>query len=142
MVEILSSGSSRYVGRSARSLMVYINSVAINPMESIVRRDDRLQAYSTKTLNPTNDEDTVVAAANLRLRDLRQLYNPVNPNEAYKISVRNKCVVISLDPFRTVVMADRIISLLPANNEDHDNMSHILDIFVSTFKGNSFFIVA
>jgi hypothetical protein len=137
MVEISSSGSSRYVGRSARSLMVHINSIANNSMENIVRRDDRLQAYSTKTLNPKNDEDSVIAAANLRVRDLRQLYNPVNPNEAYKISVRNKCVVVSLDPFRAVVMADRFIVLLPANNEDHDNMSHILEIFVNTFKGNT-----
>jgi hypothetical protein len=135
MVEILSSGSSRDVGKSARSLMVYIKSIAINQIESVVRRDDRLQAYSTKTINPKNNEDSVIAAANLRIRDLRQLYNPVNPNEAYKISVRNKCVVISLDPFRAVVMADRLIVLLPANHEDHDNMSHILEIFVNTFKG-------
>ena len=132
MVEILSSGSSRDVGRSARSLMVHIKSIAINHIDSVVRRDDRLQAYSK------NNEDSVIAAANLRIRDLRQLYNPVNPSEAYKISVRNKCVVISLDPFRAVVMADRLIVLLPANHEDHDNMSHILEIFVNTFKGNKF----
>ena len=138
MVEIMSSGSSRDVGRSARSLMVYIKSIAINQIEGVVRRDDRLQAYSTKTTNPTNNEDSVIAAANLRIRDLRQLYNPVNPNEAYKMSVRNKCVVVSLDPFRAVVMADRLIVLLPANHEDHDNMSHILEIFVNTFKGNKF----
>lgn len=139
MVEILSSGCSRYVGRSARSLMVYINSIAIDSMESTVRRDDRLHAHPAKTLNSENDEDSIVAAANLRLRDLRQLYNPINPSEAYKISVRNKCVVVSLDPFRAVVMADRLIVLLSANNEDHDNMSHILEIFVDTFKGNNFY---
>ena len=134
MVKILSSGSSRYVGRSTRSLSVYINSIANNPIESIFRRDDRLQAYPTKTLNSKNEKDSAVATANLR-----QLYNPISPNEAYKISVRNKCVVVSLDPFRAVVMADRFIVLLPPNDEDHENMSHILKMSVNTFKGNNFY---
>lgn len=139
MVEILSSGSSRYVGRSTRSLLVYINSIVNNSMKSMVRRDDRLQSYPAKTLNSKNEKDSNVATANLRLRDLRQLYNPISPNEAYKIRVRDKSVVVSLDPFRSVVMADRLIFLLPANDEDDDNMSPILKIFVNALRGINFY---
>lgn len=49
----------------------------------------------------------------IQLRDLRRLEYLFTPQEEPAILVRRHAVVISLDPLRVVVMADRLILLVP-----------------------------
>ena len=74
-------------------------------------------------------------ALNLRIRDLRLLDVNFYPADVYSIIVKKHAVVLSLDPFKAVVMADRLIVIIPQEHTAEENMDVILKMFESRFKG-------
>jgi hypothetical protein len=78
--------------------------------------------------------------AELRMRDLRLLDNLFNSDEIHSIIVRKNCVVLSLDPFRAVITADRIIVVTPSHPMAEHNMDKILKIFQKNFHGTPYLL--
>jgi hypothetical protein len=134
MVEILSSGSSSAISKPIRTLHQYLNtliediSVGLFPCNGSPSKSPGQLSVSSFPNAPT-------AAKDLHFRDLRLLYTPLNPNETHTILVRKHFVLISLDPFQAVIMADRIIVVLPTNKEANENLSQILRMFENSFRG-------
>jgi hypothetical protein len=60
-----------------------------------------------------------VGAIRIRLRDMRLLDYNTNPNSSFSIVVRRHSVLISLDPIRVVVMADRGVVMEPPGDLGH-----------------------
>ncbi len=60
----------------------------------------------------------------LRLRDLRRLDFQFNPNEEKLILIRRHAVLIAMDPIRAVIMARRLILIVP---DGADTLLSILD---------------
>jgi hypothetical protein len=71
----------------------------------------------------------------LRLRDLRMLDSHFNSNSDHSIVVRKHVVLLCLDPFRAVVMADRLIIIIPPDIQANQNMDLILKMFVTCSRG-------
>ena len=72
-----------------------------------------------------DDEDTPLGAIQIRIRDLRRLDFNLNPSEEPSFWVRKHAVLISIDPIRAVVMASRIIIIVPPGGMD--NILEILE---------------
>lgn len=76
---------------------------------------------------------------NLRLRDLRRLDFKFNPSEEKSVLIRRHTVLMAMDPLRAVIMADRLILIVP---DGADSLISVLDqhmkgtfsepIFIST----------
>lgn len=67
---------------------------------------------------------TTSAVTELRLRDLRRLDFHFNPNEEKTIIIRRHAVLFAMDPMRAVVMADRLVLIVPPGA---DSLLTILD---------------
>lgn len=134
MVEILSSGSSSAISKPIRSIHQYINSLIEKISVGLVVCDDA-PSKSVAHLSGGNSASTSTTSKDLHFRDLRLLYTPLNPNETHTILVRSHCVLVSLDPFQAVIMADRIIVVLPTNYDANENMCQILRMFENNFRG-------
>jgi magnesium transporter len=73
-----------------------------------------------------------VGAIRIRLRDMRLLDYNTNPNSSFSIVVRRHSVLISLDPIRAVVMADRVVLMVPSGGMD--NILSTLGGFMATWS--------
>ena len=60
-----------------------------------------------------------VGAIRIRVRDLRLLDYNTHPNSGFSIVVRRHSVLLSLDPIRAVVMANKVVLMVPAGGMDH-----------------------
>lgn len=134
MVEILSSGSSSAISKPIRTLHQYFNTLIEDISVGLFPCNDS-PSKSPGQLSVSSFPNTSTTAKDLHFRDLRLLYTPLNPNETHTILVRKHFVLISIDPFQAVIMADRIIVVLPTNNEANENMSQILRMFENSFRG-------
>jgi hypothetical protein len=73
-------------------------------------------------------EEEVFEAVNiLRLRDLRRLDTVSNPNEEKSILIRRHAIIFAMDPIRAVVMAKRVILIVP---DGADSLISILDQYM------------
>ena len=63
-------------------------------------------------------------ASKLKHRDLRRLEYQFNPLGEPSILVRRHAVLISLDPIRVIIMADRLIMIIP---DGADSLLQVLD---------------
>ena len=79
--------------------------------------------FRSNTIEIIDDPDASLGAIQLRIRDLRRLDFNLNPSEEPSFWVRKHAVLISIDPIRAVVMASRIIIIVPPGG-----MDRILDI--------------
>ena len=79
--------------------------------------------FRSNTIEVTDNADVSVGAIQLRIRDLRRLDFNLNPSEEPSFWVRKHAVLISIDPIRAVVMASRIIIIIPPGG-----MDRVLDI--------------
>ena len=82
----------------------------------------------------TEPTDVSVGAIQLRIRDLRRLDFNLNPSEEPSFWVRKHAVLISIDPIRAVVMASRIIIIIPPGGMD--NILDILERHLTDCLGN------
>jgi len=73
-----------------------------------------------------------VGAIRIRLRDMRLLDYNTNPNSSFSIVVRRHAVLISLDPIRAVVMADKVVLMVPSGGMD--NILSTLGGFMATWS--------
>eukprot|EP01032_Pedospumella_encystans_P012768 gene12768-14745_t len=77
---------------------------------------------------PSSADSTFVSAiGDLRLRDLRRLDYQFNPNEERSVLIRRHSVLFAMDPLRAVVMADRLILIVP---DGADSLISILDKYM------------
>ena len=53
------------------------------------------------------------AVSEVSLRDLRRLDFLFNPNEEKSVLIRRHAVLIAMDPLRAVIMADRLLLIVP-----------------------------
>ena len=81
-----------------------------------------------------HDADASLGAIHLRMRDLRRLDFNLNPSEEPSFWVRKHAVLISIDPIRAVVMASRIIIIVPPGGMD--NILEILEKHLGDCLGN------
>ncbi len=134
MKEILFSGRSVHHVKTFRSLLGYIEVVVSASSSGNV---DVIPVDSIKPLRYDENGSPIASGtvAELRMRDLRLLDYLFNPDEIHSILVRKNCVVLSLDPFRAVITADRIIVVTPSQPTAEDNMDQILKIFQKNFYG-------
>ena len=145
MREIMSSGSVCSLELSLRSLQGYVNRIAkvvdVGERGSLsLSRQSFAQSLSFKSpnrlspmqqagkmkFNRSNSvevDDKLSGAIYLRIRDLRRLDFNLNPSEEPSFWVRKHAIMISIDPIRAVVMASRIIIIVPPGG-----MDKILDI--------------
>jgi hypothetical protein len=75
----------------------------------------------------TSSEPTYDATGTLRLRDLRRLDFQFNPNEERSVLIRRHAVLFAMDPIRAVVMAKRLILIVP---DGADSLLSILDQYM------------
>jgi hypothetical protein len=134
MKEILFSGSSLNHVKSLRSLLAYVKTVVSAPNVNVVPVDSTKPQRYDENGSPI----TSGTVAELRMRDLRLLDNLFTPDEIHSILVRKNCVVLSLDPFRAVITADRIIVVTPSHPMAEHNMDEILKIFQQNFYGTQY----
>eukprot|EP01035_Chromulina_nebulosa_P018929 gene18929-24736_t len=136
VVEITPNSDTTYKQLSLRDLLAYINKEAvtidasnskpngtINPsttnsnssLEELINEDNRLRSsvYDRR-------KESVVGL--LKHRDLRRLEFQFNPLGEPTILVRRHAVLISLDPLRCIVMADKLILIIP------DGLDSVLQI--------------
>ncbi len=148
MREIMSSGSVCSLELSLRSLQGYVNRIAkvvdVGERGSLsLSRQSFVQSLSSQKspsrLSPlqqagkikfnrsnsmeVDDNDKLSGAIYLRIRDLRRLDFSLNPSEEPSFWVRKHAILISIDPIRAVVMASRIVIIVPPGG-----MDKILDI--------------
>jgi hypothetical protein len=148
MREIMSSGSVCSLELSLRSLQGYVNRIAkvvdVGERGSLsLSRQSFAQSLSSQKspsrLSPlqragkmkfnrsnsmeVDDNDKLSGAIYLRIRDLRRLDFNLNPSEEPSFWVRKHAILISIDPIRAVVMASRIVIIVPPGG-----MDKILDI--------------
>mmetsp|Transcript_20599 Transcript_20599/g.29552 ORF Transcript_20599/g.29552 Transcript_20599/m.29552 type:complete len:560 (-) Transcript_20599:55-1734(-) len=69
-----------------------------------------------------------MAVGRLRSRDLRRLDYHYTPQEEPTVLIRRHAVCISLDPLRTIVMADRVVGFVP------DGADRLLETFYRHMK--------
>ena len=134
MREVLQTGSCSTFGKSLRALLGYINDIRLRPLNAD-SGEESLQAnnHALKCLNKNYSEES--CALDLRIRDLRLLDVNFHPSNVYSILVRKNSVLLSLDPFKAIVMSDRIIIVVSPQRKTEENMDHILRIFENHFKG-------
>ena len=60
-----------------------------------------------------NVESEYSAVSEVNLRDLRRLDFLFNPNEEKSVLIRRHAVLIAMDPLRAVIMADRLLLIVP-----------------------------
>lgn len=101
--EIFSNGEKKYCHRTMRDLFIYM-----------LKSSQRCDKNRTKpdVESPVKD-DVNMGIGYMQLRDLRRLEYLFTPQEEPAVFVRRHAVIISLDPLRVVVMADRLILLVP-----------------------------
>ena len=113
MQEFTPSGENLLVHNNLRGLLDYITSIA--------------EGIETASLNPNvkRRRSTVLmqhgeshGAIAPRIRDLRILDFNFNPSENFSVVVRRHAVLISVDPLRAVVMASRMIVMVPPGGMD------------------------
>jgi hypothetical protein len=134
MKEILFSGSSLHHVKTLRSLLVYVKTVVSAPSSgdaNVVPVD----SIKSQRYDENGSPLTSGIVTELRMRDLRLLDNVFNPDGIHSILVRKNCVVLSLDPFRAVITADRIIIVTPSHPMAEHNMDQILNMFQKNFYG-------
>ena len=136
---IESSGSSSTVGKSSRALLGYVRTAALEPASCIYEKATIASQNSLREVSHdmTNDNDTTAVRMmqDLSFRDLRVLDHHFDGDDIHSIIVRKGCILITSDPFRAVIMADRLIVILPSNVKACDNMNDILAMFESCFTG-------
>jgi len=108
----------------------YAKAFDSRPQAPLVSAEDLL-ANSGPSPSPSSSEDKdgkddtkkpLSAAGFLRHRDLRRLEYYYNMHEEPSILVRRHAVVVSLDPIRCVVMANKMIVIVP------DGADHVLEL--------------
>ena len=136
MREVLCTGHTTTFGRSLRSLLAYINDVTSNSTacEFQEEKADAGGEHEVKHLRTQESHPNDSTALDLRIRDLRILDVNFHPSNVYSIIVRKHSVLLSLDPFKAVVMADRIIILVPPQKMAEENMDRILKMFENNFQ--------
>ena len=140
MREILATGKSCSLDLSLRQLQTGVNRAADNIDLGAI--DSTRHSFSDPSFAPSphktskfsipfrsntveimDSTDASLGAIHLRIRDLRRLDFNLNPSEEPSFWVRKHAVLISIDPIRAVVMASRIIIIVPPGG-----MDRILDI--------------
>ena len=83
------------------------------------------QAKTTDRLNRSNvsvgssiKSHSGVGAIRIRIRDLRILDYNINPSDVFSVVVRRHAVLISLDPIRAIVMANKVVLMVPSGSTD------------------------
>ena len=138
MREVLQTGSCSTFGKSLRALLGYINEIRLHPANA----DGGEECFQADNHALKNKEEIYLkesCALDLRIRDLRLLDVNFHPSNVYSILVRKHSVLLSLDPFKAIVMSDRIIIVVSPQRKTEENMDHILRIFENHFKGLPFF---
>jgi hypothetical protein len=135
MREVMSTGEASSLQLSLRKLQARVNRIA-----KVLDSDDRAMVPSVREsftfpadLSPLpkkgkglsrpmsveqmedGDQSGVI---NLRIRDLRRLDFSINPSEEPSFWVRKHAVLVSIDPIRAVIMASRIIIIVPPGGMD------------------------
>ena len=123
MYEMASDGSSEYTSRTLRDLLNYVNSEA-----------KTIDFGSREEAHEVEGQDIIEhsAVSELRLRDLRRLDYQFNPNEEKSVLVRRHAVLFAMDPLRAVVMANRLILIVP---DGADSLITILDQYMKEWNG-------
>jgi hypothetical protein len=131
MREILSSGEVSYPQTTLRKLLVTVNAIA-----NAIDRKLHAPISANRTKEPSrekkNQDSSSSAAIPLRIRDLRHLDFLFSPSEEPSIWVRKHAVLMSIDPIRAVVMADRVVIIIPPGG--FDNVLSILERYVTDWK--------
>lgn len=139
MREVLETGSSSSFGKSSRALLSYINSIRLHSDTADIANE-----HSAASSNALQHSEKVLSnescVVDLRIRDLRLLDVNFYSNDIYSIVVRKHSVLLSLDPFKVVVMSDRIVIVVSPQKKAEENMDHILRMFENHFKGSWRFI--
>lgn len=73
------------------------------------------------------------AVSEVSLRDLRRLDFLFNPNEEKSVLIRRHAVLIAMDPLRAVIMADRLLLIVP------DGADELISWLDKHMKGESIF---
>lgn len=139
MKEILFSGNSFDHVKTLRSLLGHIQTAVSAPSSGSVDVIP-LDCVKAQRYDENGSPITSGTAAELRMRDLRLLDDLFSPDETHSILVRKHSVVLSLDPFRAVITADRIIVVTPSHPMAEHNMDQILKLFQKNFNGTPFLL--
>jgi DNA gyrase/topoisomerase IV subunit A len=126
VLEIYPDRSSVYKEMSLKSLQEYVNNQAIafdevDEIKELVREESGPSGAKSDVMgdvSPTRrqrsftiDRDNTIS--HIRLRDLRRLEYSLNPLEEPTLLVRRHSVLLSLDPLRAIVMADKLLFIVP-----------------------------
>ena len=124
MKEIMETGEIQQLECSLRKLLCFVNmlgdaiddGVVATPPPSLATRAPRVRsAFAAKSADVHN-EATVIG---LRVRDLRRLDFSFHPSQQeHSVWVRKHAVLLILDPIRAVVMASRVVIIVPVGGMD------------------------
>lgn len=131
MLEISQRGDKEHKYLTLRDLLIYINKIA---------NKYNMKSTSNARLSPLVEDDKSVNSnsvpsegARLQLiqhRDLRRLEYQFNPLGEPIVLVRRHAVIVSLDPLRAVIMADRMMLIIPS-----EGFEHVLDLLYKIMEG-------
>jgi hypothetical protein len=133
MYEIPRDGESFYRTMTLREMLGYVNSESSNKGKDKAETITKQQAPSSsstkarETIAEENQHIGHAAVSELRLRDLRRLDYQFNPNEEKSVLSRKNAVLFDMDPIRAVVMATRLILIVP---DGADSLISILDKYM------------
>jgi hypothetical protein len=130
MREILSSGEVSYPQTTLRKLLVTVNAIA-NAIDRKLHLPISVNKTNESSREKKNHESSS-AAIPLRIRDLRHLDFLFSTSEEPSIWVRKHAVLISIDPIRAVVMADRVVIIIPPGG--FDSVLSVLERYVTDWK--------
>jgi hypothetical protein len=91
-------------------------------------------SYPQSNYNPSESNRTVAEIKRLRLRDLRRLEIQSNILNDTSVLVRRHAVIFAMDPIRAVIMADKILLVVP---DGADSLISLLDQYM---KGLALFL--
>ena len=124
MKEVMENGEVHPLECSLRKLLCFVNmlgdaiddGVVPSPPPSLSHRTPRIRSAITAKSSDIHNEATVIG---LRVRDLRRLDFSFHPKEQeHSIWVRKHAVLLILDPIRAVVMASRVVIIVPVGGMD------------------------
>ena len=124
MKEIMEEGEVHSLDCSLRKLLCFVNmlgdaiddKVVPSPSPSLSHRAPRVRSAITAKPSDIHNEATVIG---LRVRDLRRLDFSFHPSQQeHSVWVRKHCVLLILDPIRAVVMASRVVIIVPVGGMD------------------------
>jgi len=132
LFEIKSGGSSEYRHMTLRELLQYVNTEAykIDGITNLVLDPSRSSPRDTPMKHKTIGSHSIPF---LQYRDLRRLelgYDNITL-EVPKVLVRRHSVLVNIYPFRAIILADRMILLVP---DGADSLLAILDEHMQSFQ--------